>query len=237
MSYMKMVKTKRERGLTMKETKRKTIFAEGLCWRKVFIFFLLGCIFGTVFEEVLWFLQNQEWTRRQGVIYGPFSPLYGIGFSIYVIFLGKKYKERNIWKTFFYCCIIGGVTEYIASWFIEKFFHIKYWDYANIILNIHGRTAVPIMIVWGILGTVLIKWIYPRVSNWIEKIPYKIGETIYVLFLIFIAVDMILSFSAFGRMFARKQGKEPQTFIGKFYDEVYNDEFMYKTFPILKGKI
>ena len=38
-----------------KETK---VFAKGFCFAKIFILFLLGCIFGTYYEEILWRFTN-----------------------------------------------------------------------------------------------------------------------------------------------------------------------------------
>ncbi|MFR2585553.1 MAG: hypothetical protein ACLTAK_03205 [Bacilli bacterium] len=32
-------------------------FAEGYCFTKIFIFFLIGCLIGTYYEEILWFIR------------------------------------------------------------------------------------------------------------------------------------------------------------------------------------
>ena len=103
-------------------------------------------------------------------------------------------------------------------------------------LNINGKTTIPIMIVWGIMGVVLLKIVYPVVSKWIEKIPYKVGKTISIFLLLFLTFDMLFSYSVFGRMVARHKGKPPKTFLGEYYDTKYNDEFMYNKYPILKGE-
>lgn len=209
-------------------------FAEGYCFTKIFIFFLIGCLIGTYYEEILWFIRYGEWSNRQGLIYGPFSPIYGVGVAIFVIFLGKNNDRRSVWKTLIYAAIIGGGTEFMTSLIADKVFGVQFWDYSNEFLNIFGRTTIPFMIFWGIGGTVLMKIIYPWISKWIEKIPYKIGKPIYIVVLIFILVDVILTYGALGRMALRDNGVKPYTFVGEFMDKVYTDEFLYDKFPIMR---
>lgn len=209
-------------------------FAEGYCFTKIFIFFLIGCLIGTYYEEILWFIRYGEWSNRQGLIYGPFSPIYGVGVAIFVIFLGKSNDRRSVWKTLIYAAIIGGGTEFMTSLIADKVFGVQFWDYSNEFLNIFGRTTIPFMIFWGIGGTVLMKIIYPWISKWIEKIPYKIGKPIYIVVLIFILVDVILTYGALGRMALRDNGVKPYTFVGEFMDKVYTDEFLYDKFPIMR---
>ena len=213
---------------------KKRIFAKGYCFPKIFIFFVIGCVIGTYYEELLYFIKTGTYSSRQGLFYGPFSPIYGFGVAIFILFLGKNNDKRSILKTFLYACLIGGLTEYLVGFISEFFFDIKFWDYSKHFLNINGRTTIPFILGWGILGTVLVKWIYPFLSKWIEKIPYLIGKIIYITLLVFISLDMLITYTAFGRMALRHQGKNPITFIGKFYDKVYDDEFMYKRYPAMR---
>ncbi len=212
----------------------KKVFARGFCFAKVFIFFVLGCLIGTYYEEILWFIKYHEWSSRDGLIYGPFSPIYGVGVLIFVLFLGKNNEKRSILKTFVYAALIGGVTEYLTGWIADTIFKVKFWDYSNQFLNIQGRTTVPFMFFWGLGGTILMKVIYPFLSKWIEKIPYRIGTIIYRIFFAFLMLDIIVTYSAFGRMAFRNQGKKPFTVIGKLYDKYYDNEFMYERFPVMR---
>ena len=59
----------------MEKKREKKIFAKGFCFQKIFIFFVIGCLFGTYYEEILWFIKYHEWTNRQGLIYSPLSPM------------------------------------------------------------------------------------------------------------------------------------------------------------------
>lgn len=210
------------------------IFAQGYCFPKIFIFFILGCLLGTYYEEILWYIRFGEVTNRDGLIYTPLSPIYGVGVLIFVLLLGRHNESRNLLKTFIYASLIGGMTEYITGFIASNFFGVKFWDYSNYFLNIQGLTTIPFMVFWGIGGTILMKVIYPWLSKWIEKIPYKIGQPIYLVILIVVIVDLFLTYSAFFRMGMRNAGKKPLTFVGDIYDKVYDDEFMYEHFPVMR---
>ena len=196
------------------------IFAQGYCFPKIFIFFILGCLLGTYYEEILWYIRFGEVTNRDGLIYTPLSPIYGVGVLIFVLLLGRHNESRNLLKTFIYASLIGGMTEYITGFIASTFFGVKFWDYSNYFLNIQGLTTIPFMVFWGIGGTILMKVIYPWLSKWIEKIPYKIGQPIYLVILIVVIVDLFLTYSAFFRMGMRNAGKKPLTFVGDIYDKV-----------------
>ncbi len=212
----------------------KKVFARGFCFQKVFLFFVLGCLIGTYYEEILWYVRYHEWSSRDGLIYGPFSPIYGVGILIFVACLGKHNEKRSILRTFLYAALIGGITEYLTGWIADTIFGVKFWDYSHEFLNIQGRTTIPFMIVWGVGGTFLMKVIYPFLSKWIEKIPYRIGTIAYWILFVFLMLDIVITYSAFGRMAFRNQGKEPFTIVGKLYDKYYDNEFMYERFPVMR---
>ncbi len=211
------------------------VFAEGFCFTKVFIFFVLGCLLGTYYEEILWFVRTKEKVNRQGMIYGPFSPIYGFGVVIFVAILGLHNADRSILRTWIYGCLIGGGAEYTMSLIADRVFGVKFWDYHGMFLNINGRTTVPFMLAWGVFGTVLMKAIYPFVSKLIEKIPYKIGQPLYILLLIFIVFDLFVTYGSLGRAALRKSGKPAYTVVGRLFDQYYDDEFLAEKFPIMMG--
>ncbi len=218
----------------MKQNKK--VYAQGLCFDKIFLFFVLGSLFGSFFEEMQWFVQHGVWTSRHDLLIGPFSTLYGFGLILFLIILGPRNDRRGFSKTFIYAFLLGGIFEFIAGVLSEKIFNIQFWDYSSMFLNIQGKTTIPIMIIWGVMGVILLKIVYPVVSKWIEKIPYSLGKMICIILFLFISIDMALSYSVFGRMVIRHKGIEAKTVIGKFYDEKYNDEYMYNKYPILKGE-
>ena len=130
------------------------------------------------------------------------------------MFLGRRAEERSWLKTWAWSALIGGCTEYITSLIAEKIFGSTIWDYSDQLLNINGRTTLPFMVFWGLGGMVLMKVVYPFVSKWLEKVPYKIGRTVYYIALVLMILDLFLSYGAMGRRVLRNQGVPPQDLCG-----------------------
>jgi uncharacterized membrane protein len=215
---------------------RNKIYQKELSFINLFPFFILGSLFGAVFEGIILLIQEGNFLVRSDLLYGPFSSLYGFGTIIFLILLIPKNNKRGIIKTFLYSFFIGGILEYIAGLISEILFHIKFWDYSKMFLNINGRTTIPIMLIWGIMGSILVKIIYPLISKIAKKIPQNIGLFFFILIFIFMIWNMTISYTAFFRMVLRNKGYAPKTIIGTIYDHLYNDDVMYQKFPILKGK-
>lgn len=52
---------------------------------KIFWIFMIGSVIGYIFETIVVIFQKGHFEIRQGVIYGPLIPVYGIGGIIYYI--------------------------------------------------------------------------------------------------------------------------------------------------------
>lgn len=215
------------------EIEKEEKFAEGFCFYKLFLIFIIGCIFGVIYEELILnffrFLINGSFhiEPRRGLLYGPFSPVYGFGAVIMALFAKEK---RSPFKTFLYTALAGGIVEYLVSFLQETFTHSVSWDYTGKPLNINGRTTVIFMIVWGLLGVIFVHIIYPFLSNLIEKIPKDIGNKVMPFITILMCLNMFISFSAVIRQNFRRNNVEPFTHYGEFLDKHYNDERMKKTY-------
>ncbi len=221
-----------------KETKKarpKLRFAEGLCFKKLFFIFLIGSVIGTIYEDILIYVQTYNatgtgvWITHRGVIWGPFNVIYGFGAAIMCWVLLRK-KLAN-WQIFVYSALLGGFVEYALSFLQEKFVGTVSWNYSHHVLNFQGRTSVPIMLVWGVMGLILVKVVYPFLSNLIERIPIRVGEVVFVVLLVFMTFDCLISWSALIRQNLRHQGIAPWTPVGEFYDRYFPDEYLHKYYP------
>ena len=91
--------------------------------------FIIGSILGYIFEMIVVLFQKGYFESRQGLIYGPFTPVYGIGGIIYYIaFKLIKTKDKKI--VFLTSMLLGGITEYLCSVIQEKAFGTISWDYS-----------------------------------------------------------------------------------------------------------
>ncbi len=214
-----------------KETKK---FAEGMCFYKLFWIFFFGCIFGAYYEEILNLVIHYHyhrefvWQLRRGVIYGPISPIYGMGAVLIIGVLGRK--ERSDWKTILYGAVLGGSFEYIISFLQETFLGTVSWDYTNEFLNINGRTTIPYALVWGLLSLALVKIFYPTISSIVESLPKKFGRFLTQTLIILLALDFIVSWGALFRQTFRHNGYTPVSIIGEFFDKYYPDEVLKESY-------
>lgn len=219
-----------------KQVKKK--FAEGLCFYKLFWIFLIASIFGAYYEEILnmfihyYWHHEFAWELRRGVIYGPISPVYGAGAVLFAVLLLKK--EHTNLEIFFRGALIGGVVEYLISFLQETFIGTISWDYSNNFLNINGRTTIPFMLFWGLLALIFARIVYPFISNKIEAIPNEFGVCLTKVLVVLLCIDFIISWGALIRQMFRIRGVEPFTFVGRFFDRFYPDEFLKKFYTNMR---
>ena len=207
------------------KTKKEEKFAEGFCFYKVFLIYVIGCMIGTYYEEILTFCRSGQWLSRQGIIYGPFNPVYGFGFLAFTVLLCRN-LERKWWLTYLYSCLIGGATEMASSLIGEYVFKANAWDYSDKFLNIMGRTTIPYMLFWGAGGLIFVKLVYPALSRFIELLPKRIGNVIMPSFMIFVLVSHVVSYAALFRYGTRSEGQEANNAAEKILDEYWDDSLM-----------
>ncbi len=207
------------------KTKNEAKFAEGFCFYKWFLVYVIGCMIGTYYEEILTFCRSGQWLSRQGIIYGPFNPVYGAGFLAFGYLLCRNAK-RKWWITYIYSCLIGGIVEAISSLIGEYVFQANAWDYSDKFLNIMGRTTIPYMLFWGAGGLIFVKVIYPALSKFIELLPRRIGNVIMPSFLIFVILSHVVSYTALFRYGTRSEGRAASNVVEQVLDEHFDDRLM-----------
>ncbi len=195
----------------------------------LFWVFIIGSIAGFIFEVIVVFFQKGHFELRQGLIYGPFIPVYGIGAMCYYIVL-SKIKIKNKVQIFLITMILGGITEYLCSFIQEKAFGTISWDYSYLPFNINGRTSLLHCIYWGIGGVLYITYIEPLLNKMIDKTNMKAFDLITIILSIFIVFDISISWMAADRQTERKNDIEPQNHLDLFLDKNYPDEYMNRIF-------
>ncbi len=211
------------------EEESKYHFAHGLNLYKLILLFTIGSFAGLVTETLWRIVTAGDYGSRAGLIYGPFSPLYGVGAVAITIAL---YRFRNLgtWFSFFGGMIIGSIAEYICSVMLQYVFHIQSWNYSNMPFNLNGRICLLYSIFWGILGVIWIKNLYPRLAQLILKIPNMIGRIGTILLTAFLIFDIAATICCVSRWSQRDEGIAPSNSFWEFIDEEYPDSRMQKVF-------
>ena len=205
---------------------KKNILKEGIV---LFWLFVIASFLGCIFEILVLFFRKGYFETRQGLVYGPFIQVYGIGAILYYIVLNKIHN-KSTFKVFIITAIIGGITEYIFSFLQEKIFGTISWDYSYLPFNINGRTSLLHCSYWGIGGIIFIKLLIPILEKLKEKIDNKFIKIFTIVFAIFIFLDIIISYMAGIRETERRNNIEAKNGIDIFIDKNYSDEFMEKIY-------
>lgn len=67
------------------------------------------------------------------------------------IILLKRFIDHHV-ATFFLVVGLCSVVEYVTSWYLETFKHMKYWDYTGYFCNINGRICLEGALIFGFAG-------------------------------------------------------------------------------------
>lgn len=205
-------------------------FAYGMGFKKLMIVFIIGSFVGCILETIWCIVTRGHFEVRTGLVYGPFVPVYGFGAVVMTLCLRRFYKARDLW-IFAGSAVIGGVFEYAASWVQEFLVGTVSWDYSGMRFNIGGRTNLLYAFIWGILGLLWVKDIYPVISKLIEKIPKKIGNALVIAFTVFMVFDAVVSIAAINRQNERKEGIPPENSFEVYLDEYLPDEYLEFVYP------
>ena len=135
--------------------------------------FFLFSILGHVLEEFFY-------TKEPGILLGYWTPVYGFG-SVVILYLYNFLKKQNINKkwievllVFLNGFLILTCLEWIGGIFIEKIFHVTFWDYTNHPLSIGKYISIPMACVWGICSLILAYLIKKIVDPLLYNIPKQV---------------------------------------------------------------
>jgi uncharacterized membrane protein len=211
-------------------TVKQDRFASGYHFYKMFWVFFVSSILGFVIESLFCWFHYGYIESRAGLIYGPFSQIYGFGAVIMILILHRINIQREL-LLFFLSAFLGGLFEFSCSLIQELAFGFISWDYSDSQFSVFGRTNLLYCFFWGILSVLLIKDLYPFMSHQIEKIPNKIGAIISWILIVFILCDFSISAIAIIRANQRFHGLPARNYVQRILDQYYPDSVLKKIYP------
>ena len=195
----------------------------------MFWLFIFGSVFGWLLEGVYSLLIHGVFINHSALVIGPFNVCYGICACSLTLFL-YRYKDKGNVYLFLISFFLGSVLEYIMSWGMELVLGFSAWDYSNMFLNINGRVCFTMSCLWGILGIVWIKNIYPFFEKMINKMSVNVGKKLMIILIIFLIFDLILTISAVIRAKEFEKGIKPSSAYESFLDKTFNKNYLYNMF-------
>ena len=197
---------------------------------KLIWIFMIGSFLGCIVETLWCFIRHGYFQNRQGLLYGPFIPVYGVGCVFCTIFLFKIAHKRGS-LIFIISTVFGGICEYICSWVQEQMTGTISWDYSRASLSIGGRTSVEYCVFWGILGVFFIKEVYPLFNAIIKHFSEKTIKITTYIFIIIMVPNMILSTLAVRREVERINHIPATNTVDVFLDKHYPTSYLKKVYP------
>ena len=142
----------------------------------------------------------------------------------------SRYKDNPL-VLFVNAIFICSLLEYFTSYFMEKIFKARWWDYSTRKFNLNGRICAETMIPFGILGTLVICVINPIFEYLLNLFNFetiKIAAIIlFVIYLIDNIISLTIMFGFKGTLkTVEKDGTEEIT--KKVKDILINKNILYK---------
>ncbi|MCM1371074.1 MAG: putative ABC transporter permease [Clostridium sp.] len=191
---------------------------------------LIGSFVGFIHENLLTILKG-KFILRQGLIYEPLIPIYGIGSLVFYLIYKKlnlesKSSALQIMYAFIIGFLVGGITEYTCSFIQEKFFGTISWDYSNLKFDLNGRTSLFHAIFWGIAGVFFYKVLFPFIKKIQKAFTNEYVKVLTISLSVFLLIDASISALACYRRQQRLNKIDSNNFLAEFLDKAYPDEFI-----------
>ena len=159
---------------------------------KYFLYFIIYSFIGWLMEVVLKSKDEHKFVNR-GFLIGPICPIYGFGVLLIILLVGNS--KSDLLAVFLKSILVCSVLEYFTSYFMEKLFHARWWDYSKNKYNINGRICLETMLPFGILSTIVIYVVHPLVIKFVSLFSNTLLIILTILFGILFIVDNIVSFN------------------------------------------
>ncbi|MBM6774242.1 putative ABC transporter permease [Olsenella profusa] len=207
----------------------------------LFWVFVVCCVLGLVIETVyhMVVVDPGVYQDRAGMLFGPFSPIYGCGAVLMTIALNRFYKANPV-VIFLVAAVIGGLFEATVSWFMQTAFGAVAWDYSGFTIFglfpdpvaelFDGRTSTLFMCMWGALGFVWIKLCLPWLLRLINLIPWKARYAVTTVCAALMLVNGVMTLQSLECWYERESGIQPSSPVEEFYAQNFDDAYMAHRF-------
>ncbi len=176
---------------------------------RYFLYFILYAFLGWAMEVICKLIEQKKFINR-GFLIGPICPIYGYGVLGIVLLIGRN--KTDLLSVFLKSILVCSVLEYFTSYFMEKLFKARWWDYSRRKYNINGRICLETMLPFGILGCFVFYILHPLVTKLVSFLNPTFQIVLAVFFLILYLADNIVSFHVMNKIKGEiKKGRTDNT--------------------------
>lgn len=155
--------------------------------------FLVYSIIGFFFELLVDLILKIK--PGSGIMFGPWTPIYGIG--VLIMLLLKRFLEKfnlnkffEIFIYFISVTILITILEQLGGVLLKEIFNKTLWSYTDLKFHITKYIALEVSLGWGVGAIIIAYVINPLIEKLINIIPKFITILIFVLFII----DAVITF-------------------------------------------
>lgn len=194
--------------------------------------FLITSVIGLIGETLASWPIDGELRRRFGLLWGPFSPIYGLGAVLITVALNRL-KGARLVVLFAVAGVTGSALEFFGGWFWKNFFGVLAWSYEGQPFNLYGYTSLGMAACWGLIGVVWMKYALPFVMKLIDTLSFLMVRPVTAIVSVLLAVDVAMTFVTINCWFDRLDGVPVETPVQQFCAEHYDNAFMQHRFGVM----
>lgn len=127
-----------------------------------------------------------------GFFYGPIAPIYGTA-ALLIYYADIYTKNLHLPIRLFIFFMIPTIVEYITSYFLEKAFHVRLWDYSNYKINVNGRVCLPYSILWFSLVLAGVFLLQPAFIKAVSNLPDSSIQVLTWVIAVMFTINIIYS--------------------------------------------
>ena len=173
------------------KNKKKPAFWDYVVW------FTFYSVIGWCYEVFLEVVVYKWGFTNRGVLFGPYTPVYGFGALAFLLLVYPLIRNRKGGKklaflpvVFALCMLIATAIELGTSYILEAVTGSWPWQtYADYAINFQARIALSPSIRFGLGGVLFLYVLQPIFEKICEKLGPKRVKTLAIVFLIMFAVD------------------------------------------------
>ena len=157
------------------------------------LLFFAYAFLGWCIEVTLKYFQFHRFINR-GFLTGPWLPIYGAGAVLITEAVRAAAPlEASTGTTFLIAFVLCGTLEYLTSWFLEKRYHARWWDYSQKPMNLHGRVWIGNLILFGLGGVLIVNVFNPLLSRLAEHMTPALREGLAAGLSALFAADLVMT--------------------------------------------
>ena len=157
---------------------------------EIISYFFIYAFLGWCCEVIFAAVKEGRFVNR-GFLNGPVCPIYGFGvITVLMILWGVK---DNFVLLFFGSVLLTSVLEYVTGYILEKFFHMRWWDYSSEHFNIKGYVCLKFSILWGLACLIVVDIVHPAIENLVLHLPVRLTVVLLCVLTFAMLADAIIT--------------------------------------------